>query len=688
MKRKWYIKRAFAATLVGAVMMLAGCQEGKKSETMANYVTDSLTSRLYDLMSDRPEEALALVDSLEKVGIINEPLANCRKAQIYSEQYHPRVSGIYAKRALANELFKNDARHRYFAYNLLINSAMNVGDTENGLKYATEALAATREDTSRHARLYAPDFMVCVGNCQMKLGHAKEASESYERAWTAYEEILKDAKSFSWYYPELMLTMDAINDFSSDGDMETARQWLPRLQSSFERTVSTTDIPASVKDDCTANMEIVLALFYQRDKNRAEAERHYEAYQQTNFAQSAMGRRRAVDYLMMDGRWQELEQAVAAADTFYRENDEDRTMGYLTHVMARRFMAQEKQGQSEAALRTASKLINLLDTVQEATNKENTAELAVVYETQEKEQKIAEQRADLIRQRLVAVAVAFVLSVVFFVIYTLNRRTAARRLAALSAQKERIESELRIARNIQMSMVPSTFPQRKGLDMFAQMTPAKEVGGDLYDYILVDDSLYFCVGDVSGKGVPASLFMAQTIRLFRSIAKQRHKPVTIANRINAELTENNEEGMFVTMFIGCLDLETGLLRFCNAGHNPPVIGTSQFQFIKMLPNAPIGLLPDLVYEGEEIANVKGRRLLIYTDGLNEAENPQQEQFGEERILEIMRDHHNSSAQQLITTLAAEVDRHRQGAEANDDLTMMAISFDATGAVEREECRAY
>ena len=245
----------------------------------------------------------------------------------------------------------------------------------------------------------------------------------------------------------------------------------------------------------------------------------------------------------------------------------------------------------------------------------------------------------------------------------------------MKAAQERIESELRIARDIQMSMVPSQFPDYEGLDMFASMTPAKEVGGDLYGYVLIGDKLYFALGDVSGKGVPASLFMAQATRLFRTLAAQQMMPAEICTRMNDALSgDDNETSMFVTFFLGLIDLTTGHLDFCNAGHNPPVIGGGEHHgdFLDMIPNAPIGLWPGLEYEGEEIDSIKGRPMFIYTDGLNEAENRQQEQFGDDRLLDILRTTHFDSAQQVIDTLKTEVERHRNGAEPNDDLTMMCI----------------
>ena len=248
-------------------------------------------------------------------------------------------------------------------------------------------------------------------------------------------------------------------------------------------------------------------------------------------------------------------------------------------------------------------------------------------------------------------------------------------LEETTTAKERIESELRIARNIQMSMVPSEFPTCDRLDIFARMAPAKEVGGDLYDTQLIDGCrLYFCVGDVSGKGVPASLFMAQTIRLFRSMAKLGMKPTDIANYLNRELCEGNESMMFVTMFIGVIELETGRMDFCNCGHNPPIIdcGSSDVHFIDMEPNVPLGIFQNMTFVGEVMDDVRSKPFLIYTDGLNEAENQQEEQLGEAHLLDYLRETSFTNAQTLIDGLTTLVEQHRDGAEPNDDLTMLCL----------------
>jgi serine phosphatase RsbU (regulator of sigma subunit) len=577
--------------------------------------------------------------------------------------------------------------HFYFAYILLINSAQNVGNTEHALKYATEALAATKKDTSNTAHEYAPDFLTNIGSCQMKLNHRKEGNENYERAYQMYEEILVGAKSFSWYYPEMMLCVDAISYNSSAGDFETVRRWLPRLLKSYENTVGTSDIPSHVKDDCKAEAEMVQAKFYLREGNRKEAERHFQSFSQTKFSTTSFGKKSAASYLELAGHWKELEQSIAGADSFYFDNDSHYTMDYLTQVLARRFHAQQHMGHQTEALGTASKLISLLDSVEEKIDKDNGAELAVIYETQEKEQLISHQRVILSRQRWIATAAALMLLSLFFLFYTLYRRSVHKKLKKAYNQleetttaKERIESELRIARDIQMSMVPHEFPQRKGVDLYAQMTPAREVGGDLYSYVLQDDEFYFCVGDVSGKGVPASLFMAQTAKLFHTLATQHLMPADIACKMNNELVIGNEQGMFVTMFIALLHLQTGKLDYCNCGHNPPVLGGGEHKntYLKMETNVPIGLFPDIEFTGQQIDSIKGQMLFIYTDGLNEAENSEQQQFGDNRLLENLYLVRHASSQQVIEHIAQEIEKFRKDAQPNDDLTMMCLRVDKEG----------
>ncbi len=251
-------------------------------------------------------------------------------------------------------------------------------------------------------------------------------------------------------------------------------------------------------------------------------------------------------------------------------------------------------------------------------------------------------------------------------------------LTRTTANKVRIEGELQIARDIQMGLIPQVFPpfpDRKDIDLYASMEPAREVGGDLYDYFIQGGRLYFCIADVSGKGVPASLFMAVVRNLFRASGKQELLPDEIARRINDILSDGNEQLMFVTMFIGAIDLETGRLDFCNCGHNPPVVLPHDGKpvFLSCKANTSIGILPDARFEGEYVDGFKDTPLFLYTDGLNEAENPDHELFGSDRLLAILGEPY-TDAETVVKRMQKAISEHVDGADASDDLTMLCLEI--------------
>lgn len=255
-------------------------------------------------------------------------------------------------------------------------------------------------------------------------------------------------------------------------------------------------------------------------------------------------------------------------------------------------------------------------------------------------------------------------------------RTYIRELTETTAARERIEGELRIARDIQMGMLPRTFPPfptRQDIDLYAGMKPAREVGGDLYDFVIHGEKLYFCVGDVSGKGVPASLLMAVARNLFRVVSQEELLPADIAARINDTVSSDNDQLMFITMFIGRVDLGTGRLEFCNCGHNPPAwLDASGARFLHVEPNTPLGVCPGWEFVGEHLDDIRERPLLLYTDGLNEAENCDHEQYGNDRMLAEAGRLPFTSAEELVARLHRSVTEFVGGAEQSDDLTILCL----------------
>ncbi len=242
-----------------------------------------------------------------------------------------------------------------------------------------------------------------------------------------------------------------------------------------------------------------------------------------------------------------------------------------------------------------------------------------------------------------------------------------------TAQKASIERDLHIANQIQMGMLPKDFPD----GIYATLTPAKDVGGDLFDFHFRDGKLFFCIGDVSGKGVPASLFMAVTRSVFRTVSAREDVPNRIMDSLNKTIAEMNETNMFVTLFIGVLELSTGDLRYCNAGHDAPLLVGAGVGELPCDSNIPVGFMPEWTYTLQEAPIYAGTTIFLFTDGLTEAENVNHELFGMDRVMKEATealDRKEQEPRQLIARMTEAVHRYVGDADQSDDLTMMGIQF--------------
>ena len=253
-------------------------------------------------------------------------------------------------------------------------------------------------------------------------------------------------------------------------------------------------------------------------------------------------------------------------------------------------------------------------------------------------------------------------------------------LKETTAEKASIESDLRIANGIQMGMLPENFPTRGDRDdvqLYASLTPAKEVGGDLFDFYFRDDKLFFCIGDVSGKGVPASLFMAVTRAVFRTTSAHESKPDRIVSVMNQMIADMNKTNMFVTLFVGVLDLPTGMLHYSNAGHDAPLLVGAGVGELPCDSNIPVGVMPDWDYTLQEAQIYTNTTIFLFTDGLTEATSADFKLFEMERVNDVAVKalaQQQQEPQQLISLMTEAVHQFVGDAEQSDDLTMMAIQY--------------
>ena len=674
-------------TALTVAMMLVSCGQQSKKELLASRADSLIFAQGAVMNYDR---MLALTDSFEVTGDISPLDANRWRGVYYYRQNQYRMAELCYRKAIDCDI--KDAQDQ-LSYNKsarrLSELLLVKGDYEGSLQIAIPAVQKMEKSGIGSDIDYAI-LLNNIGCCQLNLGREKEANQSFITAREHYANRWRTDSTSRGFQEAVVGTVYTSMAYINTRRYAESIYWIDRTEMLLGLYRQRPDARTAYFDEYQGRIEIMRAVAQQGLNKTQEAEQAYGEFLKTNYSKTGAGRINANEYLMAAKRYREAADNYRYLDQMMGDMGMEVSLENIQLYMLPKYFANVEARRRDSASVSAIRILNALDSA--ISNQKTTAmaELATIYSTNQKEAQIARQQADLSRTRLLSMIVAMLLGMVFLIFYTLSRRRAQHRLSvahnkleeahgklqkaydqleATTKAKARIDSELRIARNIQRSIVPSVFPEHEGLDMYAYMMPAKEVGGDLYDYIIEDDRLYFCLGDVSGKSVPAALFMAQAARMFRVLAKQHMMPADIANRLNNELAEGNENGMFVTMFIGLIHLTTGKLDFCNAGHNPPVIGD---RFIEMESNAPIGLWPELEYVGEEIACIKGKPLFVYSDGLNEAENQQQQQFGDDRLLDILQHTHFDTAQQVVEHLTAEVEHHRDGAEPNDDLTMLCL----------------
>lgn len=261
-----------------------------------------------------------------------------------------------------------------------------------------------------------------------------------------------------------------------------------------------------------------------------------------------------------------------------------------------------------------------------------------------------------------------------------------RRLQMITLSKASMESELSVASRIQQGMLPKlypAFPERSDLDVYGLLEPAKSVGGDLYDYFVRNEKLFFCIGDVSGKGVPASLFMAVIRAIFRNVSLHEEDPGEIISALNTALSQGNDHNMFCTVFLGVLDLKTGELEYCNAGHNAPIVrrvkadGGVDVHYTTPKINLAVGVIEGFPYMKEHTVLNPGDAIFLYTDGVTEAENEMHQLFGEEATLQALaqaRKSHMHTAKEFIESVYHTVKAHAGNAEQSDDITMVVVEY--------------
>ena len=682
------IKHITIFSVVGMLLTITGCDNSPATRKQQQEA-DSLINAAYE--GKNYQRIVTLADSLKETGGISEGKAYYWLGYASDRSHKKRLAELYWTQGMT---VMDDAKtpedlEVYAAIaSRLTGLKCTWGEYETGLKVAVPALEHLKKYDAKMTSDYI-NLLIYQGCCQSRFGLSEEeTNKSLEEAYQAHLDNMEKNPNAIAYRDAFVGVINICYNFLEIHDYKKAMYWIDRFGKLLEAYDKLPDARLEYADKQRARYYVYRATALEGVGRKAEAAKIYEDFLDTSYSLTAEGLILGSDYLRQAGLWNDAADNLRSTEKLIKEYGVDYSLQTIQEWMLKKYYVNMMAERVDTARAVSMQIVQHLDSAITKQRRQDAIEEEAV---RQKEAEMTAEKEQMERQQWwtrLAVMAALILALIIYIIVRNHMaaklkkaheqlKVAYDQLEETTAVKERMESELRIARNIQMSMVPSVFPDVEGIDMYASMTPAKEVGGDLYNYLLLDDKLYFCVGDVSGKGVPASLFMAQATRLFLTLAKQAMSPAEICTRMNDALSGNdNETNMFVTFWLGLIDLTTGHLTFCNAGHNPPVIGCGDkdVTFLEMIPNAPIGIMPGMEYIDEEVETIKGRPLFIYTDGLNEAENKENEQFSDERLLDILRNTPFSSAQQVIELLSAEVEKHRNGSEPNDDLTMMCLQI--------------
>ena len=250
------------------------------------------------------------------------------------------------------------------------------------------------------------------------------------------------------------------------------------------------------------------------------------------------------------------------------------------------------------------------------------------------------------------------------------------RLTTTTAEKEQMNSEMRLAQRIQHNFLPKHVQLPSNVELFGELRQSRKVGGDLFDYFVKDHRLYFAIGDVSGKGIPAALYMSSIIKLFRYVANDKHSTAAICDVINRHSCDDGEDDIYITMFVGILDMNTGIVTFTNAGHPYPLIvhESGDVSVLDKYPDVPIGVLEDHRYSEHIFTLHKNTSILLYTDGITDSENKNSEFYGKENLMNCLQSVPEKTPEHLIKTILEDIQRHTAGCRQSDDLTVLSILY--------------
>lgn len=441
-------KHATFPLILWALIMLlvVSCQQGPKNKKLTVEELDYNDSLVYTAMENDYNLALLVVDSLEDVHALYEAKINYYRAQIYYKMGKELSAELYYKKALSSdELYRERPAICYFAYDQLSTILTIKGDQQGALATATEGYAIAKDDETEAGQEWKAIMLHDIGYCQMQLGRIAEAEKNFTHAYNTLKRLASQTNNYSHIYSWARVSYNIMDAYTSTENFEQAEKWVVAAEEAINRMVASPDCPKRTADEYVGSLNTHKAIVLVKTGQRKEAEKIYQEFLKSDHSKTSIGLFDNSEYLQHAERWEDMARMVPKLDSLGTSWKMPKSMYYLKTYLVPFFTAYQKSGHKEKALETAQRIVDAVDSIDEYERKHNAAELAIIYETQEKEAKIAEQQADMNQLRVNISIIVLLILFIFLTIFMFHRNRAAKRLAAMNQVLKQKNKELTIA---------------------------------------------------------------------------------------------------------------------------------------------------------------------------------------------------------------------------------------------------
>lgn len=437
------LKNIIIVTGVVTIMGMTACTSHDKQVSFGNKTQSKQDSIIQSVIDEDMDSALRLIDSLEDKHLLPEHKVNYYRGQIHFKLGQELTAELYYKKALtSDDLLEERPSLYYFVSDQLSTILTLKGDQDGAVKTATEAYTIVQKDTTQEGHYWSAILLHDIGYSQMQLGHYQDARKNFVQAWNTLKQLVNTNPTFDNLYTWARITYNIIDAYTSTEQFKEAEKWLPQADEAISRMSASPECPAATAEEYTAGLNTHKALVYVKTDRRAEAHQAYQRFIGTNYSKTSAGLIEHSEYLENAERWEDLAKLSPKVDSVVKSWGIPLSLYYLKSYLNPSLKAYIKSGNKEQALKMAERIVDSVDSVYNYELHHNAAELAIMYETQEKEKQISEQQSMLKNQRYIAFLVAALLILIFFIIITLLRLRSARKLADKNKELKQKNKEL------------------------------------------------------------------------------------------------------------------------------------------------------------------------------------------------------------------------------------------------------